>query len=131
MNISKATGKLKEQIHIFSGRLSADLPKVAGRFVEEALFGIQAHQSVRLSEWGRALHDKTSSATSSSKISPHEHVRFITGFRPLLLTFISLPHLGQLPTVTRATMFILHRIWRACPSPGKAVLHSLHIDQRV
>ena len=51
MNVSKVTGKLKEQIHVFSGKLSAGLPKVASRFVHEALFGIQARQSVRLSEW--------------------------------------------------------------------------------
>jgi hypothetical protein len=58
MNVAKVTGKLKEQIHLFSGKLSCGLPKVAARFVEEAIFGIQARQSVRLSEWGRALHEE-------------------------------------------------------------------------
>lgn len=58
MNVSKVTGKLKEQMHVFSGKLSAGLPKVAGRFLEEAIFGIQARQSLRLSEWGRALHEE-------------------------------------------------------------------------
>jgi hypothetical protein len=58
MNVSKVTGKLKEQIHVFSGKLSTSLPKVAGRFLEEAIFGIQARQSLRLSEWGRALHEE-------------------------------------------------------------------------
>jgi len=58
MNVSKVTGKLKEQIHLFSGKLSTDLPRVASRFLEEAIFGIQARQSLRLSEWGRALHEE-------------------------------------------------------------------------
>ena len=40
MNVAKVTGKLKEQIHLFSGKLSTGLPKVAGRFLQEAIFGI-------------------------------------------------------------------------------------------
>jgi len=58
MNVAKVTGKLKEQIHVFSGKLSTGLPKVAGRFLQEAIFGIQARQSLRLSEWGRSLHEE-------------------------------------------------------------------------
>ena len=58
MNVAKVTGKLKEQIHLFSGKLSTGLPKVATRFFQEAIFGIQARQSLRLSEWGRALHEE-------------------------------------------------------------------------
>jgi len=58
VNVSKVTGKLKEQIHLFSGKLSIGLPKVAGRFMQEAIFGIQARQSLRLSEWGRSLHEE-------------------------------------------------------------------------
>jgi hypothetical protein len=57
MNISKATHKIKEQIAVFSGKLSAGMPKAAGRFLAEALYGIQARQSVRLSEWGRSLNE--------------------------------------------------------------------------
>jgi len=58
MNVTKVTGRLKEQIHLFSGKLSTGLPKVATRFFQEAIFGIQARQSLRLSEWGRALHEE-------------------------------------------------------------------------
>lgn len=58
MNVAKVTGKLKEQIHLFSGKLSTGLPKVAVRFLQEAIFGIQARQSLRLSEWGRVLHEE-------------------------------------------------------------------------
>ena len=53
MNVAKITGKLKEHIHLFSGKLSSGLPKVAGRFLQEAIFGIQARQSLRLSPVGR------------------------------------------------------------------------------
>jgi len=58
MNLVKITGKLKAQIQIFSGILSENLPKVAGRFVEETIYGIQSKQSVRLSEIARALNEK-------------------------------------------------------------------------
>jgi len=58
MNLAKVSGKLKEQIYVFSGKLSWGLPKVSGRFVREALYGIQSRQSVRLSEVARALNDK-------------------------------------------------------------------------
>ena len=40
MNVAKVTGKLKEQIHLFSGKLSTGLPKVASRFLQEVVFGI-------------------------------------------------------------------------------------------
>jgi hypothetical protein len=42
--------KVREQIHGFSGKLCYGLGKVAGRFVEETIYGIQARGSVRLSE---------------------------------------------------------------------------------
>jgi hypothetical protein len=58
MNLAKVTGKLKEQISIFSGKLSAGMPKVARRFIEEALYGIQSKQSVHLSELARCLGEK-------------------------------------------------------------------------
>jgi transposase InsO family protein len=49
--------ELREQIFRFSGELSAGLPKTARRFVAEMLYGIQARQSVRLTEIGRALQE--------------------------------------------------------------------------
>lgn len=51
--------KLRVQIREFSGKLCGGLGKVAGRFVEEMLYGIQARGSVRLSEVARALSEKT------------------------------------------------------------------------
>jgi hypothetical protein len=55
MNIAKIAQKIQGQIEQFSGKLSAGLPKVARRFVGEALYGIQSRGSVRLSEIGRSL----------------------------------------------------------------------------
>ena len=62
MNLARVSGKLKEQIHVCSGKLSSGLPKVSRRFVEESICGIQTKQSVRLSEIARA--------TIVSKIRP-------------------------------------------------------------
>ena len=57
MNLSKISKKIQQQIHQFSGKLSKGLPKTAGRFVEEAIYGIQARGSVKLSEIARALNE--------------------------------------------------------------------------
>lgn len=40
------------------GELSSGLPKVARRFLAETLYGIQARQSVRLTEIARSLEEK-------------------------------------------------------------------------
>jgi len=69
MNVAKVTGKLKEQMHVFSGELSFGLPRVAGRFVEEALFGICARQSLHLSEWCRSLKEKPSLSRTVDRLS--------------------------------------------------------------
>lgn len=49
--------KLRQQIHTFSGELCSNMGKVSSRFVEEAIFGISASGSVRLTEIGRALEE--------------------------------------------------------------------------
>ncbi len=58
--IHQIGGKLRSQIHDFSGKLCAGMGKVARRFVEEMLYGIQARGSVMLSEVARSLNEKTS-----------------------------------------------------------------------
>jgi hypothetical protein len=58
MYYARTAHKLREQIIKFSGVLSQGLPKTARRFVTEMIFGIQARQSVRLTEIGRALEEK-------------------------------------------------------------------------
>ena len=57
MNLSKTNKKIQQQINQFSGKLSFGLPKTAGRFVEEAIYGIQARGSVKLSEIARTLNE--------------------------------------------------------------------------
>lgn len=58
MNYARIAHRLREQIIKFSGELSAGLPKVVGRFVTEAIYGIQARQSVRLTSIARSLGEK-------------------------------------------------------------------------
>ena len=58
MHYAKTASKVREQIIKFSGELSLGWPKVARRFLAEALYGIQARQSVHLTEIARALKEK-------------------------------------------------------------------------
>jgi hypothetical protein len=58
MYYAKTAQKIREQILRFSGELSFGLPKPARRFVAEMIYGIQARQSVRLTEIGRALEER-------------------------------------------------------------------------
>ena len=57
MNLSKTSKKIQKQMQQFSGKLSKGLPKTAGRFVEEAIYGIQARGCVKLSEIARSLNE--------------------------------------------------------------------------
>lgn len=58
MHYAKTASKVREQIIKFSGELTVGWPKVARRFLAEALYGIQARQSVHLTEIARALKEK-------------------------------------------------------------------------
>lgn len=60
MDDARIAWKVREQMGIFSGKVSAGLPKVARRLVREVLYGVQARGSVRLSEIGRCLGESTS-----------------------------------------------------------------------
>ena len=57
MNIAQVAGRIREQIHGFSGILSQALGKVEKRFVNEMIYGIQTRQSVKLSEIARSLNE--------------------------------------------------------------------------
>ena len=61
--------KLRQQIHYFSGELCTNLGKVSSRFVEEAIFGISASGSVRLTEIGRALEEKIDLHATHKRLS--------------------------------------------------------------
>ena len=57
--IVRTASKMRAYLDDFSGRISSGLSKPARRFVSEALYGIAARGSVRLSEIGRArLHNR-------------------------------------------------------------------------
>jgi len=58
MKHTKIASKLREQIIKFSGELSFGWPKVIRRFIAEAIYGIQARQSVRLAEIARSLEER-------------------------------------------------------------------------
>ena len=53
----------------FSGVISSGLPKVAQRFVQEMLYGIQAGQAVVLSEIGRCLEESVSLKKVEERLS--------------------------------------------------------------
>jgi len=57
MNTTRVARKLRERIGRFSGDVSKGLCKAARRFVAEMLYGIQASQSVLLTEVGRVLEE--------------------------------------------------------------------------
>jgi hypothetical protein len=58
MHYAKTASKVREQIIKFSGELSAGWPKVVRRFLAESIYGIQARQSVRLTEIARSLDER-------------------------------------------------------------------------
>jgi len=67
--IAQTAVKVREQLGAFSGRLSAGLAKPARRFVSEALYGIAARGSVRLSEIGRALEEPIALIKTETRLS--------------------------------------------------------------
>jgi hypothetical protein len=60
MNFSHLANKLRYKITKFSGILSKELDKTARRFIQEAVYGIIASQSVMLTEIGRQLESRIS-----------------------------------------------------------------------
>ena len=69
MDSAKIAQKLRAQILRFSGELSLGLPKVVSRLVREMLYGIQARQSVRLTEVSRALAEPIPIKKTVSRLS--------------------------------------------------------------
>jgi hypothetical protein len=69
MNSSRVAFRLREQIDYFSGELSKGLPKTAQRFVKEMVYGIQARQSVMLTEVARALEEPIRLKKSHDRLS--------------------------------------------------------------
>lgn len=69
MQYSKIARKIRGQIRRFSGELSTGLCKPARRFVAEAIYGIQARQSVLLSEIARSLNEGISLKKTEDRLS--------------------------------------------------------------
>ena len=69
MDCARIASKLREQMVQFSGELSAGLPKVLRRFMTEMIYGIQARQSLRLTEISRALGEKISVKKNVERLS--------------------------------------------------------------
>jgi len=69
MDCARIAQKLRAQIIEFSGELSRGLPKVVSRLVREMIYGIQARQSVRLTEVSRALDEPIRIKKTVSRLS--------------------------------------------------------------
>jgi len=69
MDDSRIAVRLRDQMVRFSGELSHGLCKPARRFVAEAVYGIQARQSVMLSEIGRALNEAIRLKKTENRLS--------------------------------------------------------------
>jgi hypothetical protein len=67
--IAQTAMRLREQIAHFSGNLSRGLSKPARRLVEEAIYGIQARQSVHLTEIARSLEEKIPLIKTENRLS--------------------------------------------------------------
>lgn len=67
--IAQSAGKIREQIALFSGNLSRGLCKAARRLVSEVLYGIQARQSVHLSEIVRSLEESIPAIKTENRLS--------------------------------------------------------------
>jgi len=69
MDSARIAQKLRAQILQFSGELSRGCPKVVSRLVREMIYGIQARQSVRLTEVSRALDEPIRIKKTVSRLS--------------------------------------------------------------
>ena len=69
MNDSRTANKLRAQMVTFSGVISRGLRKVSRRFVQEMVYGIQAGQTVVLSEIGRTLEEATPLKETEERLS--------------------------------------------------------------
>lgn len=67
--IARTARKVREQMGRFSGRLSAGLSKPARRFVAEAVYGMSARQSMRLTEMARAQEEGIALAKTETRLS--------------------------------------------------------------
>jgi hypothetical protein len=67
--IAQTATKIRSQMARFSGNLSQGLCKPARRFVDEMIYGIQARQSVHLTEIGRSLGESIPLIKTENRLS--------------------------------------------------------------
>jgi len=67
--IAQTATRLREQIAQFSGNLSQGLSKPTRRLIQEAIYGIQARQSVHLTEIARSLEEKIPLIKTENRLS--------------------------------------------------------------
>jgi hypothetical protein len=101
MDFARIASKLREQIVEFSGELSVGLPKVLRRFMTEMVYGIQARQSLRLTEISRALGEKVSVKKNVERLSRQLGREGLWRFVTLRLLKMAAKRIGE------ATLLIL------------------------
>lgn len=70
MNVQQIALRLREQMSSFLGNLSRFVPqRTARRFVQEALYGITARKSLRLSEIARSLEEEIALIKTENRLS--------------------------------------------------------------
>ena len=69
MNYARIAHKVREKIINFSGELSPGCPKVLRRFIAVSIYGIQARQSVQLTEIARSLEEKIALRKTQYRLS--------------------------------------------------------------
>jgi hypothetical protein len=67
--MARTAARMRAHLEHFSATLAAGLCQPARRFVAEALYGIAARQSVRLTEIGRALEEPIALAKTETRLS--------------------------------------------------------------
>lgn len=69
MNITQVGGRLRAQIHDFSGKLSPRFPKPTRRFIEQMIYGMLVTQDVNLSKISRSLGEDISYKKTVNRLS--------------------------------------------------------------
>jgi hypothetical protein len=99
--IAQTATKIRAQLEHFSGNLSKGLCKTACRFVCEAIYGIQARQSVHLTEIARSLEESIPLIKTENRLSRNLA-------RPQIRTVLQQALLGQAAThIHKKTLLIL------------------------
>jgi hypothetical protein len=95
MNFNHLANKLRYKVTKFPGTLSHGLDKTARRFVQEAIYGIIASESVMLTEIGRQMESRVSLKKTEERFSrligkasipEHNRLDHIDHLNPVLTT---------------------------------------------